>query len=107
MADTFRILAEVLVQLQGQEALKPLAKSIDDVTKKNKDLVAAQTALKTQIAATGDVAAKGVLEKALQRVESQIKRTQRRLRNLRARRAVLSRLVKSCPIFLALRLELF
>ena len=73
MADTFRILAEVLVQLQGQEALKPLAKSIDDVTKKNKDLVAAQTALKTQIAATGDVAAKGVLEKALQKVESQIK----------------------------------
>lgn len=75
MADTFRILAEVLVQLQGQEALKPLAKSIDDVTKKNKDLVAAQAALKTQIAATGDVAAKGVLKNALQKVESQLKAT--------------------------------
>ena len=71
--DTFRILAEVAVQVSNTEALQPLAKSIDAVTDKNKNLLAVQSALKAQIETTNDVAAKGVLTKALAETEKSLK----------------------------------
>lgn len=74
MADTFRILTEVLVDIQNQESLDGLAKNIDTVTKKNAALNDTQKALKEQIAATDDAAKKGVLNRELNRVEAAIKK---------------------------------
>jgi hypothetical protein len=72
MSDTFRILAEIQLQVAGKPELDKLDAQIKNVTTDQQRLNATAAALTKEIAATNSLAQKQVLTTALKNTEAQL-----------------------------------
>jgi hypothetical protein len=75
MSDTFRILAEIQLQVAGKPELDKLDAQIKNVTTDQQRLNATAAALTKEIAATNSLAQKQVLTTALKNTEAQLAKT--------------------------------
>ena len=75
MADVFRILTEIQIQVANKPELATLQKTIQSVTTDQQKLNATAAALRTEIAKTNNEATKQVLTTALKNTEAQLAKT--------------------------------